>query len=252
MCLFNILLISVFVTRLQRKKKRNRTVKLIVGGLTRLFYSHLFCAFLGGSQVLHSLCSFSMCFLRLSLVLATFPQSEQETWVLAICFASMCLLTSHFLPDIPHSMHWRDPPTPITRYWSIALSSSVSIPRNTFYKTIEQHSWTQDKVCSKYLFQFFTCISHQYFFRFLCSLDMWMPKRTLLSKLSPHWRQVRPPGRAKWAKIWFLAVSHDSIIFWQSLHFQVPPLASNSLSGSSPSIVSSLMTTSTEIHMALY
>ena len=197
-----------------------------------------------------------MCFLRLSLVLTTLPQSEQETWVLAICFASMCLLTSLFFPVKPHSIHWRDPSMPITRYWSIALSSSVSIPRNTFYKAIKQHSWRQDQVCSKYLFQFFTCswhvASHQYFFRFLCSLDMWMPKRTLLSKLSPHWRQVRPPGRAKWAKIWFLAVSQDSMIFWQSLHFQVPPLASNSLSGSSPSIVSSLMTTSTEIHMALY
>ena len=83
-----------------------------------------------------------MCFLRLSLVLATLPQSEQETWVLAICFASMCLLTSHFFPDMPHSIHWRDPPMPITRYWSIALSSSVSNPRNTFYKTINKDTCT--------------------------------------------------------------------------------------------------------------
>ena len=197
MCLFNILLISVFVTRLQRKKKRNRTVKLIVGGLTRLFYSHLFCAFLGGSQVLHSLCSFSMCFLRLSLVLATFPQSEQETWVLAICFASMCLLTSHFLPDIPHSMHWRDPPTPITRYWSIALSSSVSIPRNTFYKTIEQHSWTQDKVCSKYLFQFFHMYLTSVFFQVSMLIGHVNAKKDFAVKTESTLEASEAPGKGK-------------------------------------------------------
>ena len=122
-------------------------------GVGQLFYSHLFCVFPEGFQVFHSLCSFSMCFLRLSLVLATFPHSEQETWVLAICLASMCLLTSHFFPDIPHSTHWRDPSMPITRYWSIALSSSVAIPRNTFCKSIKGQTRTQGKVCSKYLFR---------------------------------------------------------------------------------------------------
>ena len=52
---------------------------------------------------------------------------------------------------------------PITRYWSIALSSSVSfitslfrssvaIPRNTNYKTLEGQTNTKYKVCSKSLF----------------------------------------------------------------------------------------------------
>ena len=45
---------------------------------------------------------------------------------------------------------------------------------------------------------------------FLCSLLMWTLKRTLLLKLRPHWRQVRPPGSAKCARMWFLAVSRQS------------------------------------------
>ena len=46
---------------------------------------------------------------------------------------------------------------------------------------------------------------------FLCSLDMWMPKSTLLSKLSPHWMP------------WFFGTACTSrFLHWPPIHCQGP------------------------------
>lgn len=78
-----------------------------------------------------ALWSFSTCFLKLSLVLTTFPHILQLVWVLIICLASTCLLTSLLLPVNPQSKQLTPPPSFATTNWSIALSSSEeAMPRS--------------------------------------------------------------------------------------------------------------------------
>ena len=54
-------------------------------------------------QDFHVLCSFSICFLRLSLVFTTLEHNLQNCSVFKKCFASIWRRTSLFLPTMPHS-----------------------------------------------------------------------------------------------------------------------------------------------------
>ena len=199
------------------------------------------------------MCMLTICFLRFPLWRTTFWHPKQTnpipSCIFAIIHSSKPEKLGFSAPFIHVSFTDINCSITFQAAKKIQVFNFCLFPQGVFNHIIRRHV-KPSILCAPFPCAFWDCLWSWPPFHsvFLCSLDMWMPKSTLLSKLSPHWRHVRPPGWAKCAKIWFLAVSQLSMIFWHSLHFQVPPLATNSLSGSTPSIDSSLITTYTEIH----